>query len=53
MNPKLPDALIATLSSQLEFSKSRLRTLAYLIIGMVNVRCSQEIGQGGNVYSAG
>ncbi len=38
MNPQLPDALIATLSSHLDLSKSRLQTLAFLIIGQINAR---------------
>ncbi len=38
MKPQLPDALIATLTSHLDLSKSRLQTLSWLIIGLVNAR---------------
>ena len=38
MNPQIPDALNATLSSQLDLRKRRLQTLSWLIIGMINAR---------------
>ena len=38
MQHSICDALMETLSSQLDLSRSRLQTLALLIIGMVNAR---------------
>lgn len=38
MNPQIPDALTATLSSQLDLGKRRLQTFSWLIIGMINAR---------------
>ncbi len=38
MSDHLPDTLMLTLSSHLEFGKSRLQTLSWLIIGLVNAR---------------
>ena len=38
MNHPLPDALARTLSSHLDLGKSRLETLSWLIIGLVNGR---------------
>ena len=38
MSHHLPDTLMLTLSSHLELGKSRLQTLSWLIIGVVNAR---------------
>jgi hypothetical protein len=38
MQPQLPDTLITTLSPHLELGKSRLTTLAWLVLGLVNAR---------------
>ncbi len=38
MHSQLPDTLISTLSSHLDLGKSRLTTLSWLILGMVNGR---------------
>ena len=38
MNQHLPDTLTQTLSSHLDLGKSRLQTLSWLIIGLVNAR---------------
>lgn len=38
MHPQLPDTLITTLSAHLDLSKSRLQTLAWLVLGMINAR---------------
>ena len=38
MSQHLPDTLTHTLSSHLELGKSRLQTLSWLIIGLVNAR---------------
>ena len=38
MVPQLPDTLISTLSVHLELGKSRLTTLAWLVLGLVNAR---------------
>ena len=38
MSHHLPDTLMLTLSSHLELGKSRLQTLSWLIIGVINAR---------------
>ncbi len=38
MSDHLPDTLMLTLSSHLELGKSRLQTLSWLIIGLINAR---------------
>ena len=38
MSPHLPDTLMLTLSSHLELGESRLPTLSWLIIGLINAR---------------
>ena len=38
MTHRLPDTLMLTLSSHLELGKSRLQTLSWLIIGVINAR---------------
>lgn len=38
MVPQLPDTLVSTLSVHVELGKSRLTTLAWLVLGLVNAR---------------
>ncbi len=38
LHDAIPDTLMLTLSSHLELGKSRLQTLSWLIIGVINVR---------------
>ncbi len=38
MSHRLPDTLMLTLSSHLELGQSRVQTLSWLIIGLINAR---------------